>query len=85
MHRRLGTLPLPHPPLLTPARAGGWLGRQVDGWAVRSQQRARRNAMVALTALTQRRAERTEVEEYLASRRGAAPTGADAAPAAAHG
>jgi hypothetical protein len=39
----------------------------VDRWAVGSQQASRRNAMVALTALTQRRAERTEVEEFLAA------------------
>ena len=37
-------------------------------WAVSSQQRSRRNAMVAATALTQRRAERHEVEDYLAAR-----------------
>jgi len=43
---------------------GHWAGR----WAVRSQQRSRRNAMVAATALTQRRAEAREVEEYLAAR-----------------
>ena len=39
-----------------------WLGN----WAVASQQRARRNAMIACTALAQRRAELLEVEEYLA-------------------
>ena len=39
----------------------------IDGWAVQSQQRARRNAMIAMTALTQRRAELVEVEEYLAA------------------
>jgi len=39
-------------------------------WAVESQQRSRRNAMVASTTLTQRRSERIEVEEFLASRRG---------------
>jgi hypothetical protein len=41
--------------------------RMVDRWAVGSQQTARRNAMIASTALTQRRAERDEVEEFLAS------------------
>ena len=39
----------------------------IDRWAVASQQQARRNAMVASTALTQRRAELIEVEEFLAS------------------
>jgi hypothetical protein len=37
-------------------------------WAVGSQQRSRRNAMLASTTLTQRRSERVEVEEFLASR-----------------
>ena len=36
-------------------------------WHVHSQEVARRNAMVASTALTQRRAELDEVEEFLAS------------------
>lgn len=57
----------------------------IDGWASRSQQRARRNAMVALTALTQRRAELVEVEEYLASlgaRPGPATAGGISVPAA---
>jgi hypothetical protein len=40
----------------------------VDSWATTSQQRARRNAMVAATTLTQRRAEAREVADYLASR-----------------
>lgn len=35
-------------------------------WPVASQQRARRNALLASTALTQARHERDEVEEYLA-------------------
>ena len=39
----------------------------VDRWAVASQQQARRNAMVAATALTQRRAETREVEDFLAA------------------
>ena len=43
--------------------------RVVDPWAVGSQQHARRNAMIAATALTQRRAEAREVEDYLASRK----------------
>ena len=40
----------------------------IDGWSVASQQQARRNAMIASTALAQRRAEAAEVEEYLADR-----------------
>jgi len=39
-------------------------------WAVGSQQRYRRNAMLASTTLTQRRSERIEVEDFLASIRG---------------
>ena len=42
--------------------------RCVSSWAVSSQQRSRRNAMVAATALTQRRADAREVEDFLASR-----------------
>jgi hypothetical protein len=38
----------------------------VRAWAVASQNRACRNATVALGALVERRAEREEVEEYLA-------------------
>jgi hypothetical protein len=41
--------------------------RLIDRWAVQSQQTARRNAMIASTVLTQRRAELIEVEEFLAS------------------
>ena len=44
------------------------LGRPVDAvrrWPVESQQRARRNAMIASTALAQRRAELDEVEDFL--------------------
>jgi hypothetical protein len=37
-------------------------------WPVETQQRSRRNALVASTALTQLRRERDEVEEYLAQR-----------------
>ena len=35
------------------------------GWASASQLQARRNAMAAMTALSARRLERREVEEYL--------------------
>lgn len=39
----------------------------VSQWHVRSQQVARRNALVACTALAERRRELLEVEEFLAS------------------
>lgn len=41
--------------------------RWLDAWAVSSQQRSRRNAMIATTRLANRRAEQIEVEEYLAA------------------
>ena len=50
-------------------------------WPVESQLGARRNAMIASTALAQRRAELDEVEEFLAARRGT-PMSEVAAPAA---
>lgn len=43
---------------------------QVRAWAGDSQQRARRNAMVAATACAQRRAEREEVTDFLTRRAG---------------
>jgi hypothetical protein len=55
----------------------GPLGRVVEkarSWPVDSQQVARRNAMIACTALAARRAEREDVEEYLARVAGARPT-----------
>ena len=60
-----------HLPLVAP------VGRWVDRWAVTSQHQARRNAMVAATALTQRRAEAREVADFLATRaaRGTATDG----------
>jgi hypothetical protein len=42
--------------------------RVVDALAIRSQVGSRRNAMIASTALTQHRAELTEVEEFFAGR-----------------
>jgi hypothetical protein len=42
--------------------------RLAHTWSVALQQRARRNAMIALTACTQRRAEREDVEAFLAAR-----------------
>lgn len=43
----------------------------VRRWPVETQLRARRNAMIASTALAQRRAELDDVEEFLAARLGA--------------
>ena len=40
----------------------------VRSWPVAAQLRARRNAMVALTDCTQRRAEREDVERFLSER-----------------
>lgn len=40
--------------------------RAVTHWHIDSQQTARRNALVATTALTERRRERQDVEEFLA-------------------
>lgn len=55
----------------------------VARWPVESQQRARRNAMIASTALAQRRAELDDVERFLAARPGnPAP---EVAARAAHG
>ncbi|HEX4191375.1 MAG TPA: hypothetical protein VHZ06_10315 [Marmoricola sp.] len=39
----------------------------VARWSTRSQEQARRNAMTACTILTARRAERVEVEEFVAA------------------
>ncbi len=47
----------------------------IDTWGVASQQRARRNAMLASTSLAQRRAEMNEVEDFLASLQTAARAG----------
>ena len=59
------------------------LFRIVATWPVESQQRARRNALVASTELAQRRHERQEVDEFLAlhtRRRAAAVHVADGFP-----
>jgi hypothetical protein len=42
---------------------------QVRAWSIESQQGARRNAMVANTALAARRAERQDVDAYFAGLR----------------
>ncbi len=52
-------------------------------WPVESQLGSRRNAMIASTALAQRRAELDEVEEFLAGLAGPAVT--EVAAPAAHG
>lgn len=58
----------------------------ISTWAVSSQQQARRNAMIASTRLAQRRAERIEVEDYLAHRTAQHEARHDAPPApVAHG
>lgn len=57
-------------------------------WAHRTEHRAqltaRRNAMVALTACTQRRAEREEVERFLAERAAASAVVPRATPVSLH-
>jgi hypothetical protein len=55
------------------------LADRVSAWAVESQQGARRNALVANTALAARRAERQDVEAFFAAREPRPPL-----PAAAH-
>jgi hypothetical protein len=62
------------------------IGRSVDAvrrWPVESQLGSRRNAMIASTALAQRRAELDEIEEFLAAA-GRAPV-PEVAAKAAHG
>lgn len=57
-------------PLLHVVRPTQLVGlvRAAQAWPVTAQQAARRNAMVALTECTRRRAEREEVERFLAER-----------------
>ncbi len=59
------------------------LASWIEHLAVASQQTARRNAMIASTALTQRRTELIEVEDYLASLE--EPSTSEVAARAAHG
>lgn len=60
--------------MLTPSRLltrpAALAATRVRTWSVGSQQRARRNAMLAATDCAQRRAEREDVEDYLAGRAG---------------
>jgi hypothetical protein len=69
--------------------------RLIDGWATAAQQQACRNAMVAGTALAHARAQRANVEEFLAARipiprkpsaaEDVTDLATDPAPSAAHG
>ena len=61
---------LPAQPLAPLTQPVSRLVNVVVRWPVESQQRARRNAMIASTALAQRRAELDEVEQFLATLRG---------------
>ena len=55
-------------PLSVPmTRPFALISGRVQTWAVESQQGARRNAMIASTALAARRAERQDVDAYFAS------------------
>jgi hypothetical protein len=69
--------------VIAPPALVGSARDRVQRWAVESQQRARRNAMLATTECAQRRAEREEVEDYFAAL--LAPRAGDAVPHAAHG
>lgn len=71
--RRLRVLPPISTPRSVPVAAWHALRTSVQQWAVDSQRAACRNAMVAGTALAARRAEREDVEEFLAARE-AGPT-----------
>jgi hypothetical protein len=66
--RRLRVLPPIGAPRSVPVAAWHALRSSVQQWALDSQRAACRNAMVAGTALAARRAEREEVEEFLAAR-----------------
>ena len=71
---------------LLPLRAAHPVGQVVTAvreWPVESQQGSRRNAMIASTALAQRRAELEDVEDFLAAL-GRAPA-PEVAAQAAHG
>jgi hypothetical protein len=57
-----------HLVLIRAARPLGRVVETVREWPVESQQRSRRNAMIASTALAQRRAELHDVEDFLTAR-----------------
>jgi hypothetical protein len=67
-------------PLSPLSAVPSFVAHRVESWSVESQHAARRNAMVATTALAQRRAERQDVDAYFASLR--ATTAAPPLPAA---
>lgn len=52
---------------MTPFRPLPSLLARIRAWPAASQQGSRRNAMVACTALAQQRAERQDVEDFLAA------------------
>lgn len=54
-------------PAASPLRPLDYLVHRVREWPVASQQQARRNAMLAATACAARRAEREDVDDYLAA------------------
>ncbi len=56
----------------SPAHPIAVLLHDLRTWPQASQERARRNAMIAATDCAQRRAERQEVEDYFTSRTAAA-------------
>lgn len=58
------------PPLGSPFSG---LVTRLREWPLAAQQQARRNAMIASTACTQRRAEREDVEDFLRDRSAPAP------------
>lgn len=71
---------LPHlaPRHLAPSLPGRTaLVGAVQRWAVESQQRARRNAMLATTECVRRRVEREDVEDFLSARYPAAVVSPD--------
>lgn len=77
---------LTHTPLVPLTALVRRAERRLDRWSVESQQRARRNAMVASTRLAQRRAEREDVEEFFAALvSGGGDAAAPAPTRAAHG
>ena len=56
--------------MFPPVRQLVRIRQTISEWPVASQQQARRNAMVALTACADRRAEREDVASYFAERAG---------------
>lgn len=75
----------PRPPRLAPVHHLLTAGRHLAAWPVRSQQGARRNAMLAATEIRHRRQAQEEVEAFLralaARRTPPSPSVADAGAA----